>query len=408
MEPQITKNLNSNTFTLLFTSLIAAFGPIVTDLYLPAMPQMNGFFNTSTSSVQLSLTVSFLGLAVGQLLFGPLSDKYGRKIPLMISLLLFVFSTLGCIFSKSIEAFIFFRLIQGFAGAGGVVISRSIAVDLYKGGALVKFLSLLTAVQGLAPIIAPLAGGLLMKITNWQGIFIVLLILGILIFSASLSYKESLAKKDRLRGPVLDTFRHFFPILKNKVFMSYTMALSFSAGTFFGYISASPFIFQQVYELSPLIYSVLFASNAVGFIIGSQVARFFSNSRSALRFGAYSMFIAMILQAFLLSFSAPVYLIEILFFIIVAFNGVIFPSSTVLALELESKAAGNASAVIGFTHFLVGGLVSPLVGIGSVLISTGVVLLICSLLCVLFSEVAILQSSKIKEGVSSADKTISG
>lgn len=388
------KTKNSETYTLLFTALIAAFGPIVTDLYLPAMPQMNEVFNASTSSVQLSLTVSFLGLAAGQLLFGPLSDKYGRKTPLIISLLLFVFSTLGCVLSTNIETFIFFRLIQGFAGAGGVVISRSIAVDLYKGEVLVKFLSLLTAVQGLAPIIAPLAGGLLMKVTDWQGIFIVLLVLGILIFSASLFYRESLAPINRLKGSVLDTFHHFFPILRNKVFMYYTMALSFSAGTFFGYIAASPFIFQQTYQLSPLTYSVLFAINAVGFILGSQATRFLGNSKKALRFGAYGMLVAMVIQAFLLSFEAPIYLVEVLFFFIVFFNGIIFPSSTVLALELERKAAGNASAVIGFTHFLVGGLVSPLVGMGNVLISTSVILLICSVLCVLFTEIALSKSAK--------------
>ncbi len=375
---------NSATFILLFAALISAFGPIVTDLYLPALPQMNDVFHTNISMVQLSLTVSFLGLAIGQMLFGPLSDKYGRKKPLMISLILFILSTAGCIFSWNIESFIFFRLFQGFAGAGGIVVSKSIAVDLYRGKILSKFMSMLAAVQGLAPILAPIAGGSLMKITDWQGLFVVLLAIGIFIFLVSIFYKETLKPGLRLQESVINTFRHFKPILKNRKFMYYTLALGFTMGGFFGYISASPFIFQDLYQLSPLQYSLLFGVNAIGFIIGSQLIRLFKHSEQALMAGTVSFILATVLLSVLLISGAHVAIIETFFFMMIVSIGITTPVLTTMALELERKTAGNASAILGFTQFLFGCIASPLVGLGNIAFATGVTLVVCSVICGLF------------------------
>ena len=372
---------NSENFILFFTALISAFGPIVTDLYLPSLPQLNQYFHAGTSSVQLSLTVSFLGLAFGQILFGPLSDKFGRKKPLLISLFLFVVSTIGCVFSWNIESFIFFRLFQGFAGAGGIVISKSVAVDLYKGEILAKFMSMLAAIQGLAPSAAPIAGGLLMKITNWQGLFVFLLVLGIFIFAVSLLFKESHAESNRLAEPVWQTFRHFKPILKNKMFIYYTLALGFTMGGFFGYISASPFIFQEAFQLTPLQYSIVFGVNAVGFIIGSQLIRLFKNSQQALKAGTVGFILITIVLALLLNVSTGVYFTEVFFFLLIASVGMIIPILTTYALDLERKTAGNGSAILGCAQFLFGCLFSPLVGLGTVTVSTGLVLVFCSISC---------------------------
>lgn len=393
-----TKTTNSQTFILLFLSLIAAFGPIVTDLYLPVMPEMIAAFHTNTSSVQLSLTVSILGLASGQLFFGPVSDKYGRKLPLVLSLVLFVVSTLGCVESSTIESFIFFRLIQGFAGAGGIVISRSIAVDLYQGERLARFLSLLAAVQGLAPIIAPLAGGFLTKLTDWRGIFMVLLAIGILILLVSLFYRESLPQAHRLQGSIGQTFGHFLPVLKNKVFMYYTLGLSFAMAAFFAYISASPFIFQSVYHLSPFAYSLFFAVNAAGFILGSQLIRVMKDSKHAANLGSIGLISVVVILAVLLWLEVSIYVVEIFFFLFILFSGIMSPAATALALNLERKAAGNASAVLGFIQYISGSIVTPLVGLGNVNLSTGITLLVCCLLSLYFIQKALKYPVKTIEG----------
>ena len=155
---------NSKLYILLMVGMVSAFGPFVTDFYLPSFPSLMKYFCTTASRVQLSLTFSMIGLAVGQLIIGPISDKYGRKKPLIASLVIFCLSTLGCLYSSDIHVFIAFRLLQGLAGAGGVVISKSIATDLYEGRQLAAFYSMLSSVQGLAPICAPVLGGFLMVI----------------------------------------------------------------------------------------------------------------------------------------------------------------------------------------------------------------------------------------------------
>lgn len=380
---------NSYLFILILTSVLSAFGPFVTDLYLPVLPVLNIFFDTSVSMVQLSLTVSLIGLASGQLLIGPISDKFGRKIPLLVSLLVFIFSTAGCILSPDINYFIIFRLMQGFSGAGGIVISKSIAVDLYKNKALAKFLSTLSAINGFAPIAAPLCGGLLLKFTDWHGIFFILLCLGILIFAASLFFKESLAVKKRNKGNIFSTFNAFGNILRNKKFIYYTMVLAFAMGTFFCYLSASPYIFQTFYKLTPVRYGIFFGVNALGIICGARIAVRFSTPSKAVSFGALTSVIFTVITAILLFISAHVYIVEAAFFVLLLANGIVLPSATAQALNLETNNAGSASAILGFFQFLFGGVVSPLVGIGNVMYSSGIVIVVCGLLCLLFTKKAV-------------------
>lgn len=161
------QNKNSKTFILVFLGMLTAFGPFVTDMYLPTLPAMSDFFNTTSSMVQLGLTTSMVGLAVGQLFFGPLSDKYGRRSPLIIAMMLFLVSSVGCIYSQTIMQFVGFRLIQGIAGAGGIVISRSIAADKFSGRELGKMLAIIGAINGVAPIAAPMGGGMLADSVGW-------------------------------------------------------------------------------------------------------------------------------------------------------------------------------------------------------------------------------------------------
>src|SRR5574344_258455 len=349
-------NRKYKIFILVFTASIAAFGPFLTDFYLPALPQLGLFFKTSPSMVQLTITVSLIGLAAGQLFIGPLSDKYGRKKPLLISLLLYIVSTAGCLFSTGIEFFLFFRLVQGLAGAGGIVISRSIATDLYSGKELARFFSMLSAVQSLAPICAPILGGIIISSTEWQGVFWILLAIGVLLMLSCLKFRESIEK--RSEHTIVKVFESYIPVLKNKTFRRIVAIQAISMGVMFAYIASSPFIFQQLYGLSPIAFSLCFAINALGIMLGSLFA---------------------------LKFKANFIYIEISLLFSLFFLGMILPTSTTLAMEPVKKNSGIASAILGFTAFLAGGRSSPLAGLGNMMISTSAVMFICALIALVLT-----------------------
>lgn len=368
---------NSQIYLLLVIGVISAFGPFVTDFYLPALPALKDYFSTTASVVQLTLTLSMIGLATGQLFIGPLSDKYGRKRPLITSILLFIVSTVACLFAKNIEWFIFFRLIQGVAGAGGVVIGKSIATDLYEGNALARFFSMLSSVQGLAPIAAPVLGGLLLEVTDWRGIFVILLILGILLLMVLFRFRESLPQGKRSKQSVMGTFKHYLPVLRHRQFMLLVGAQGFAMGTMFAYISASPFIFQQHYGLSPVMYSLCFGINAVGIMLGNLIVIRYKSIESALQIGATGFLLFSVIVSTALLLSLPLLLLEIALFILLFFLGMILSTTTTLALDLERQNSGNAAAILGFIVFAFGGLVSPLPGIGNMLISTSGIIVAC-------------------------------
>lgn len=372
------RSRNSRLYVLIIIGIVSAFGPFVTDFYLPAFPALSEYFDTTASLVQLSLTFSMIGLAVGQLIIGPLSDKYGRKKPLIVSLVLFCLSTLGCLSSPDVYWFIFHRLIQGLAGAGGVVISKSIAIDLYQGRELTRFFSMLSSVQGLAPVCAPVLGGLLLGLTDWRGIFWVLLGIGVFLILALCFLKESLSGGNRKKGSVLSTFKHYLPLFRNVPFMRFTLVQAFAMGVMFTYIAASPFLFQGHFGLSPVAYSLCFGVNALGIMLGSLSVSAFKSAQGALRVGT-SGFVLMSVVAFLaLVWSPSVVWVEVALFFFLLFLGLILPSSTTLALDLERDNSGNASAMLGFLMFLFGGVLSPLTGIGNMLYSTGFILVVCS------------------------------
>lgn len=239
------KKQNSKAFLLLFTGVLTGFGPFMTDFYLPAFPQLQEYFGTTVSLVQFSLTWGMIGLAGGQLIFGPMSDKYGRSRPLDIALVVFVLSTILCILSKNIYWFLFFRLLQGISAGGGVVIARSIAVDLFAGKELSRFFSLLAAIQGVAPIAAPILGGVLLNVTDWRGVFGLLLLLGFLLLVATLIFRESLPKVKRILH-TWGAFKAYLPILRNRLFMRYVLTQSVAFAVMFTYIASSPFIFRYI------------------------------------------------------------------------------------------------------------------------------------------------------------------
>ena len=372
------RKYNSRRFVLVFAALLSAFGPFMTDLYLPAFPELMEYFGTTTSLIQLSLTFGVIGLAAGQLVIGPLSDKYGRRRPLILSLTVFVVSTLICLLCRDVITFICFRLLQGIAAAGGVVISRSIAVDLYEGKEFTRFFAMLSAVQGLAPIVAPIAGGLLLGITDWRGIFAVLLLIGVAILAAAFRFRESLPEERRQTGSVLATFANFRSVLGNKHFVCYMLIQSFAMGVLFAYISSSQFIFQTEYGLTPVMYSVCFAFNGLAIMTGNLIVPRFGSEERALGIGACCLLIASLVLAVCLMGGWSVVAIEIGFLVLLFCVGMVLPTSTSLALALERKNSGNASAMLGFFHFTFAGLLAPLVGLGEVSVATSWVIVIAS------------------------------
>ena len=370
---------NSKLFLVLLLGVLSAFGPFVVDLYLPSLPQLASFFETSASMTQLTLTTAMIGLAVGQLLLGPLSDKFGRKKPLIISLVIYIISTVLIVFSPNIETMIVLRVIQGLSSAGSVVISRAIATDLYRGREMTRFFGLLMIINGIAPIISPILGSLLLEYISWKGVFVFLALIGVVVLFFCFRLKESLSVENRLQGSIFATFSTFGVIIKNRLFMSYVGIESFLLGAMFAYIAASPFILQSFYGLSAFIFSLCFGANGAALVIGSNVGGKMSNGK-ALAIGVLG-FVVVALYTIAVLIIQPYWLfVEIGFFAMLLLMGITFPAISTLAMESERQYAGSASALLGFAPFFLGGVVSPLVGIGNIFYSTALVILACGVL----------------------------
>ena len=368
----MTLKRNSKLFLVLFLGTLSAFGPFVTDLYLPALPTMSSYFNSSTSTIQLTLTGSMVGLALGQLLIGPISDKYGRKNPLIISLIVYLISTIAIIILPNVYTMIVLRFIQGVSSAGAVVISRAISTDLYHGRELAAFFALLMAVNGLAPILSPILGSILLVLTDWRGIFVTLAMIGVILLTVSFKFNESLAVEKRLDLPITKTYYSIVHVAKNRLFFALVIIQGFALATVFAYIAASPFILQTHYSLSPLMYI-----NGFAIVLGSKSAGNFKEKIS-IKLGLSLMLLVSIYLAVALTLTLPFLFIEVGFFLLLLGLGFILPSGSAIAMSLERERAGSASAFFGFVPFFLGGVVSPLVGIGNIFHSSAIAIVICS------------------------------
>ena len=375
------RNTNSNVFLVILLGVLSAFGPFVVDLYLPSLPQLAQFFATTPSMTQLTLTTAMIGLAVGQLLLGPMSDKFGRKKPLILSLVIYIISTVCIIFSPNVETMIVLRVVQGLSSAGSVVISRAVATDLYRGREMTRFFGLLMTINGIAPIISPILGSLLLEYVSWKGVFVFLALIGLVVLVFCFRLKESLMPENRLSGSILSTFSTFGIIVKNRLFMSYVGIESFLLGAMFAYIAASPFILQSFYGLSAFAFSLCFGDNGAALVIGSNIGGKLPN-RTALSLGVLGFFVAALYTIVLLLIQPYWFFVEIGFFSMLLMMGLTFPAISSLAMESERQYAGSASALLGFSPFFLGGVVSPLVGMGNIFYSTAVVIFICGLLAV--------------------------
>lgn len=375
---------NSKVFILVFLGMLTAFGPFVTDMYLSTLPAMSDYFHTTSSMVQLGLTASMIGLAAGQLLFGPLSDKYGRRLPLIISMALFAVATIGCIYSYTIMQFVGWRLVQGIAGAGGIVISRSVAADKYAGRELAKMLALIGAINGVAPVAAPMGGGFLAGSVGWIGIFWCLFVLGLILLWGSIHFEESLPVEARKQKSWKNVFLSFAEVLRNHRYVCYTSQFGFAQGVLFANISSAPFIMQQHYGFSPLMFSICFGINAISIVISAASAIRFRRMEQALHYGSTGMVIFSALLLIALVSGCSFWIYEVLLIGLLSMLGLTFTASNTLAMDCEHDNAGTASALLGALGFAFGGIVSPLVGLGNIMVSTGIIFFagsICSYIC---------------------------
>ncbi|OXM86548.1 multidrug effflux MFS transporter [Paenibacillus rigui] len=347
---------------------LAAFGPLSIDMYLPALPELTHDLNTSTSLAQLSLTACLLGLSLGQLFAGPLSDVRGRRTPLLIGLMIYAIASILCAFGPSISIFVMLRFIQGLAGSAGIVISRAVVRDMYAGTELTKFFSLLMLVNGIAPILAPIAGGQLMELTSWRGVFVVLSVIGVMMLAAVLfGLPETLPEARRSRGGLRQTLATFRRLVQNRSFVGYALSQGLVTSAMFAYISGSPFVIQDIFGASPQMFSLIFAMNGLGIIVASQMT-----GRLAGRFGEARLLTAglliaaasgLLLLAAIVS-GAKLAAVLVPLFFVVASVGIVGTTTFSLAMQDQAEAAGSASALLGVLSFIFGGVVAPLVGLG--------------------------------------------
>ncbi|WP_339178774.1 multidrug effflux MFS transporter [Bacillus sp. FSL R5-0560] len=346
---------------------LASFGPLSLDMYLPALPQVAADLHTTASLAQLSLTFCLLGLALGQIIVGPLSDMKGRRKPLIISMVLYTLSSLLCAFSPSVAFLIIMRFIQGFTGAAGIVIARATARDMYSGKDLTAFFSLLMLVNGAAPILAPITGGFILQFTDWSTVFIVLAGIGCLIFVAVLTaLPESLPPEKRTKGGLRETLATFRHLLADRAFMGFAFSQAFIMTGMFAYISGSPFVLQNIYGVSAQMFSMLFAINGAGIIAATQMT-----GRLAKNVDERKLFISGLLisiigsAALLLSFTFDLGLFAVCasLFIIVSSVGIVTTTGFTLAMQKQEKGAGSAAALLGLLPFIGGAIAAPLVGV---------------------------------------------
>jgi DHA1 family bicyclomycin/chloramphenicol resistance-like MFS transporter len=363
---------------------LVAFAPLSIDMYLPAFPQMANELNTTPSLIQLSLTFFLLGLSLGQLFTGPLSDVRGRRKPLIIGLGIYFIVSLLCAFSPSIWVLILLRFIQGLAASAGIVIARAIVRDLYSGSELTKFFSLLALVNGVAPIAAPVIGSQLLHVAPWQGTFVVLSLIGLVMFFVVFyGLTETLPNELRSEGGIKNTLTTFKNLLLDRSFIGYALSQGLIFAAMFAYIAGSPFVLQDIYGVSPQKYSLIFAINGIGIVISSQITGRLAghiSERKLFVSGLVIAFIGAITLLMMLILNAGLYTILFPLFFVISSIGIVSTSGSSLAMQNQGKTAGSASALLGVLMLFLGGIVASLVGIGTnPAISMGIVITIVSI-----------------------------
>jgi DHA1 family bicyclomycin/chloramphenicol resistance-like MFS transporter len=350
-------------------AFLTAIAPLATDMYLPAFPQLAADLGTSASAVQLSLTTFMIGLALGQLVIGPLSDQRGRRGLLIAGTAVCALAGLACAFAPSIGFLVAARFVQGFSGAAGMVLSRAVVSDRASGTAAARLFGLMMLIQGVAPVIAPLLGGSLVGAVGWRGVFGILAGLSALMLVGVLALvPETLPRERRRAGGIAATLRDARTVLTNRRYLGWTGALVLSFAAMFAYISASPFVLQNMLGLSVGAYSVAFAANALGLSVVSALSAKLVERvapRRLLTVGVVALAtVSVLLLADVVLLGLPRWPTLVLLFLAVSSLGLVLGNATGLATDEVAHAAGTGSAVMGALQFGLAAVVSPLVGLG--------------------------------------------
>lgn len=385
----MTERANSRTFLLIFLAALAAFGPFVTDFYLPTLPEQTADFRTSASLVQLGLSTTMWGLAVGQLVVGPVSDQDGRRKPLAWCLALFVLSTAGAALAPTIELFLSMRFLEGLGASGAIVMSRSIAADRYTGRELGSFMGVMGSIQGIAPVTAPLLGALVAETVGWRGIFWLLFAIGaVLLLLTVFTLVETLPreKKTQRAAPERETVRQSAGILFcDPVFAALVVQQFLAAAVLFGHISSSPFIFKSHFELSSELYGVAFGGLALSVAAGAAFSDRLGDPLRAVGVGAAGMLVGSGLLAGAFAAGLSLWAVVPCYVILLSSLGLTLPAAMTASLTLHRQRAGFAAAVLGAVSFVGGGLVAPLTALADARLCLSVILLVSSVLLVLVS-----------------------
>ncbi|MFJ4616924.1 multidrug effflux MFS transporter [Streptomyces sp. NPDC088812] len=347
---------------------LTAVAPLATDMYVPGFPAMGEALGTSSSAVQLTMTAFLAGLVVGQLLIGPLSDGLGRRRLLLSGAAGFVLFSVVCAVAPDVTVLTGARFLQGVAGAAGMVLARAVLTDRFHGAELPRYFAVLSQVMGVAPVAAPVLGGVVLGLSTWRAVFAVLAVLGaLLLFAVVRAVPESLPPERRHGGGFTSTFRAMGALLGRRSFMGYVLVIAFVSAALFAYISGSSFVFESLHGVSATTYSLIFATNAVGMLLSGAV---FSRLAGRLRLNTL---LSAGVGVCLLGALAQVLLVVtvgetlagtwITLFVTAAGIGLVFPAGMSIGQAVGRSAPGAASALLGGLQFLFGALASPLVGL---------------------------------------------
>lgn len=372
IEKESMKNIPTGKARLglaLLLGMLGMLGPFNIDMYLPSFPEIANDFGASNSLVQLSLTACLIGLTVGQLIVGPISDAKGRKNPLLISIFLFSIASLLCALAPNITVLVIARFLQGLTASAGIVLSRAVVRDVFSGRDLAKFFALLMVINATAPMIAPMSGGavLMLPFANWKTIFYFLSGLGILIvLVVAFKLKETLPPERRVPSSIGHSVRTIGSLFRDRSFIGYALTLGIIHGGSFAYVSGTPFVYQGIYGVSPQTFSILFGINGIAIITGSFLVGRLGGivpERKLLKIGVLTAVTANSFLLLMTIIQGPLAAIVVSIFIYMTTIGIISTTTFTLAMEKQGHRAGSASAVLGMLPLLLGSIVAPLVGI---------------------------------------------
>ncbi len=372
-------------FFIIYIAILGSFSSLVNDMYLPTVPEMMRQFHTTPSMTQLGISATMLGLGIGSVVLGSLSDRYGRKHVLLVSLGVFVAGTLVSLFSNDIRFFIVCRLFQGIGAGGSMVLSFSIPADRYSGRQLAVIMSLVGALNGFVPAASPLIGGFMADDFGWKGIFIALLVIGLAMWLWTTVRPESLPPSRRLKSAGVRTYvRAYLRLMHNRRFMTYVVTKSIAIGLLFSYISSAPFILQTHYGMTAAGFGILFGCNSLALIAGSMLIARLADIRHGLLAGGVIMCAGALAEAIVLWLDCGIVAYEIAMVPMLFGSGMVFSTSNTLSMEEGRSDAGSASAILNVAKYIFAAIVIPLVGLGDIMHSTALVFVAVALLSAVF------------------------